>query len=150
MLVAVGGRLGIVPIDQIEIGGSIATLFNNDNNIDVLLAGADLSMKVAGLSAKSEYIYQSIAMAGNDPISKQGFYAQTMYEFEPVYLISRYSSVFQNGKDTLKILSVGFGLTVIENAEIRFEYSNDINTGGNVAFIQLAGGMGWAPTGLRR
>ncbi len=150
MTMALGGRLGISPFEFFEFGGSAAGFFDDENNIDMMLAGADLSLDVAGLTVKGEYIYHGIGTAGSDTIKKHGLYAQTMYDFDPVYLIARYSTLFPQDDDTLHQLSGGIGVAVIEYAEIRFEYSTDLNDGGNIVFIQLAGGMGWMPTGFRR
>ncbi len=46
--------------------------------------------------------------------------------------------------------SVGVGVRVQKNAEIRVEYTSDLETGGSMVFVQLVGGAAWQPSGLRR
>jgi hypothetical protein len=146
---ALGGRAGIKPVKIIETGASGALFFNSEAKIDMVLAGADLSVDIAGLAVRAEYLYQNAGIVNDNGFVKHGFYAQTMYDFDPVYIIGRYSSVFEKGNAYIKQLSGGFGVKIIENGEIRFEISTDME-GIVASFIQLAGGMSWMPTGFRR
>ncbi|MBN2801746.1 MAG: hypothetical protein JXR91_01495 [Deltaproteobacteria bacterium] len=146
---ALGGRVGVPLFEHLELGGSVAALFNTDFKSDAVLAGGDLNLEVAGLQLKGEYIYKKTGLQNNNGISNQGFYAQGMYDFDPFYIIARYSEVFQKNENTVKQLSGGLGIKVIENGEIRFELTSDLD-GGVTSFIQMAGGMGFRPTGLKR
>ena len=147
---ALGGRLGVRGVEQLEVGGSLATFFNADAELTQMLAGGDLSLDVASLAVKGEYIYAAQGMEMDGTTRTHGFYGGALYDFDPVFVTGRYSMLWPDGESDEKQLSVGVGVKVFENAEIRVEYATSLETGGSMAFIQLAGGSAWQPSGMRR
>lgn len=147
---ALGGRLGLLPIRQIELGGSLATFLASDATLTQLLAGGDLSLQVAGLGVKGEYIYMAQGMETDNRMTTHGAYGGALYDFSPVFVTARYAMLWPDGESNEKQLSIGTGIKVFENAEIRFEYTTDLESGGSMAFVQLAGGSAWQPSGMRR
>jgi len=89
-------------------------------------------------------------MVVGESSTTHGFYAQSMYDFKPVYIIGRYSQLVLSDEEDPRQLSGGVGLAVHDKAEIRFEYTTNMKDGGSVGFLQLAGGTAWQPSGLRR
>jgi len=139
-----------LPVDEVEIGGSLATFFNADAEVAQLLAGADAAVHVNDFVLNGEYIYQTQGVESESDTRTQAFYGGALYDFKPVFVTGRYSMVWPEDEDSEKQLSLGMGVQVFENGEIRFEYSTSLETGGSMAFIQLAGGSAWQPSGMRR
>ncbi len=150
MAIATGARLGIRPLEPLEIGGSFAGFITETSKLDVMLFGADLALEAGGFSLKGEYIFHWMGSASDNSLRNQGFYGTAMYDFDPVFVGARYSMFSPDSADELMQLSGALGVKVYENVEVRFEYSSDLESGGSAAFIQLAGGTAWQPTGLRR
>ncbi|MBN2716211.1 MAG: hypothetical protein JXX14_10180 [Deltaproteobacteria bacterium] len=147
---AMGARLGVLPLEPLEIGGSLATFFNADAEIAQLLAGVDAALSVLDLTVKGEYIYQTQGLEADSDVSTHAMYGVALYDFQPVFVTARYSMVWPDMMPNEKQLSLGFGVQIFENGEVRFEYSTNLETGGSTAFIQLAGGSAWQPSGMRR
>lgn len=147
---ALGGRVGVLPLEPLELGGSFAAFLNPDAEMAQLLAGGDLALNIADFELKGEYIYMKQGMDIDDSTAAHGFYAGALYDFKPVFVTGRYSTLWPDDEANEKQLSVGIGVTVFENAQIRLEYTSDLESGGSMAFLQLAGGTAWQPSGLRR
>jgi hypothetical protein len=155
---AVGARVGLKPVKQLELGGSFAALFTKDIGLDMLLAGGDICLQAAGLSLKGEYIFHYLGVSSEFSARNHGIYGTLMYDFERVFAVARYSTFipeknnpdFSVSNDVLKQFSVGIGVRVQKMAEIRVEYSSDLESGGSMVFVQLVGGAAWQPSGLRR
>ena len=147
---ALGGRVGLLPLEEVELGGSLAMFFNSDAEVTQLLAGADAAVQAMDLTFKGEYIYARQGMESSPRMSTHGMYGGMVYDFKPVFVAARYSMVWPHDAQNEKQLSLGMGVQVFENGEIRFEYSSDLESGGSMAFIQLAGGTAWQPSGMRR
>lgn len=145
-----GGRLGIAPFEGFEFGGSVAVQHESDADVDMILAGGDVALEVVGLAVRGEYLFKKSGLVAGEASTTHGFYAQSMYDFEPVYLIGRYSQVILTDEEDPHQLSGGVGVAVHEKAEIRFEYTTDLKDGGSIGFLQIAGGTSWQPSGLRR
>lgn len=156
--IAVGSRLGAKPVDAFEIGGSVAGFLSEAGGTEIILAGGDLALCIREFSLKGEYIFHLIGASQDRIAWNHGVYGTAMYDFKPVFVVGRYSMMFPDdrapeygyGKDTLKQLSAGIGIQVLENAEVRLEYSSTLEKKGSAVFVQLAGGAAWQPTGLRR
>jgi hypothetical protein len=156
--VAIGARLGAKPLSQLEFGGSYAMFVSAKEGYDMMLAGADLTAEAGGFSLKNEYIFHWLGVSGNEGSRNHGFYSTAMYDFNPVFVVGRYSMFFPEKNtpsfievaDPQKQLSAGLGVKVLDNAEVRLEYTSTLEAEGNAVYIQLAGGVAWQPTGLRR
>ena len=156
--VALGSRLGAKPADVLELGGSVAGFISESGGTEMLLAGGDVALLIRGFSLKGEYIFHLLGVSQDRMSWNHGVYGTALYDFEPVFVVGRYSVFFPDdrapeygfGEDPLKQLSVGIGVRMFENAELRVEYSSTLEEKGNAAFVQLAGGTAWQPTGLRR
>jgi hypothetical protein len=78
----VGGRVGLVPVDQIEMGFSYVTgKYDDATTRDVQFLDADFSVDVADLSIRGEWV-QSTAddSTGTDEITSSGYYAHVAYK----------------------------------------------------------------------
>ena len=117
---AFGTRLGIIPIPNVEVGGSFAVGFNKADQDEMLMAGADITVAVAGLDVRSEYIFHSI----NRSILKtnnNGFYVQPTYTFGRAFATARYDSFRAEGYDRAKRFTVGGGYQLAHGVEVRLE-----------------------------
>lgn len=118
---ALGGRLGIKPFENLEIGGSYAGFINESNTIKRYLTGADLQFKAGQLTFKNEYIRQQISNFDN--LSGYGYYSEIQYDLNNFYISSRYGrfSNINEQFDSKERISLGGGLKVIEGCDVRVE-----------------------------
>jgi hypothetical protein len=141
---AVGGRVGFAPHEWVEIGGSYASFFNEDDENDMDMVGADLQFNYEDLSIKGEYIMQRTGLTYDEPWEDSGFYAQGMYDFGRVFLVGRYGTLFafEEGADDWTRISAGAGWTILQGAELRLEYQNNsAEWVDDVTFLQLVVGF---------
>lgn len=143
MKMAVGGRVGLTPHEAVEIGGSYAGFFDQDNSLDMSLMGIDLQLTYTGFSLKAEYIIHDIGQAGDTTISNSGFYGCGEYSFGNFFVTARYGIFSPDEEDTddLTRLSAGAGWIVREGCELRFEYQNNTGEDNDAAFFQVAAGF---------
>ena len=128
--IAFGGRLGITPIEMIEIGGSYAGIMNTDNEIDQGLIGIDLQLNIAALSVKGEYIMHTLGseedadIPNHQSMTNSGLYVQGAYDFSKFFLVGRYGMFTPDIEDTDSIsrISAGAGWKISDNCQVRFEY----------------------------
>ena len=141
MKVAFGGRIGIAPHEIIELGGSYAGFLNQTDKLDMSLMVADCQISYEGYSIKGEYIVHGIALAGENNMTNTGFYIQGMYDFGIPFLVARYGVFSPDEENTNELtrLSVGAGLTVRENCELRFEYRANSEDDDDAAFMLSVG-----------
>lgn len=141
---ALGGRLGFCPHEWVEIGGSYASFFNEDDENDMDMVGADLQFNYEDLSIKGEYIMHRTGLTYDDPFENSGFYAQGLYDFGKVFLVGRYGmlSAPVEGEDDWTRISAGAGWVILQGAELRLEYqSNSWEEAEDVTFLQLVVGF---------
>ena len=140
MKIAGGGRVGIKPHALLEIGGSYAGFFDEQNELDMSLVGADVQFSYGGFSARGEYMLHRLGQTGENEIEQTGFYGQGIYDFGRYFLVSRYGQYRPDGEEKLTRLSVGGGWVVQEGCEVRVE--QQINSEEeNVTLLQLVVGF---------
>ena len=139
---AFGGRFGVVPSEQLEIGGSLALLSVEDSDIDMLLLGADAGFGAGDFTGKAELIAHTIEALGGDDITNIGFYAQGKYDFGRLYGIARIGvfSYDESDDDDNYRLSFGGGLPLADDCWLRFEYQAN-SEDSDVGLMQVAVGF---------
>ncbi|MDH3891197.1 MAG: hypothetical protein OEV49_08945 [candidate division Zixibacteria bacterium] len=117
---AVGTRIGITPVEGLEIGGSFANGWNLSGRPEMSLMGADVQYSVASLDFKGEYISHTV----NRSIAKEtnsGWYLQSTYNFPRAFLTGRYGSFQPDEGDAVGQYTFGAGYAVVDAVELRFE-----------------------------
>lgn len=144
-----GGRLGLVLLPGLEIGGSYLTgKYDMDASKRLYLAGADVSYKIGGFGVRGEYIAGTVGLEGGGDFYRYGYYLQTSYrhDFELDYLkylegVVRFDSVtarddMRTNKDADRI-AFGIDYSPLKSLVLKFEYEiNNQKVGGenNVLF----------------
>lgn len=139
----IGGRIGLTPIDKIEVGGSFAIIQNNDHETDQSLYGIDLQANLGDLAVKGEYVSHTIGSAEDNTVTNTGMYLQGVYTYGRFLTGLRYG-MFEpdfEGVDSINRISLLYGLVITEGAEIRLEYQANSEKEDDVAFLQLAVGF---------
>jgi len=124
--VAVGGRLGITPVEKLEVGSSFASIHSQDEVYHMQLVGADLQFAIDDLVLKGEYITHRFSSDENENFTNDGYYFQGLYNIGKWYAVGRYGEFrpYQKSTDITR-LSGGIGRTINENVELRFEYQSN-------------------------
>ncbi len=142
MKFAAGGRLGINVTEQLELGGSYGSFFNEDNKLDMDLTGADITFNLNNFSAKGEYIYHRIAAAETDGVANSGYYVQGLYDFNGYYLVGRYDVFkFDGASEESTRMSIGAGWAIIEGSDLKFEYQVNSADRDDVSYLQIVAGF---------
>jgi hypothetical protein len=137
---AVGTRLGITPIPNLEVGGSFAVGFNKSDQDEMLMAGADISFAWSKFDIRSEYLLHSI----NRSILKEdnsGFYVQPTFTLGRMFLTARYDLFKGESQDQLTRTSIGCGYTVTDGVELRLETVVADNSRQNGTIMQVVAGF---------
>jgi hypothetical protein len=117
---SIGGRIGLMLWEGLEIGGSLASTISADE--DVMLFGADFNVELGSLYAKGEYI--SKTTSSNVDITSTGYYAELGYCMEKFFLAGRYSSYLADEEvENDNQIALGCGYVLTENVELRMEYT---------------------------
>lgn len=88
-----GGRVGITPIDGLEISFSGYTgSYTADSSKRLSMGDIDLVYEVGNFSFRSEYVYAMQQTKGTDAIKKGG-YAQVSYLLKPVEPVIRFDMI---------------------------------------------------------
>ena len=120
---AIGGRLGLVPHEMIEIGGSAAQVNGLDGTNDMLLAGVDIQLSAGNFELKGEYIAHQFKSDVDPEFTNDGYYIQSLYNIGNLYLVGRYDEFRPNQKSEDKLrISSGIGYSVNEIVNLRLEY----------------------------
>ena len=133
---AFGGRLGIVPFEGLEFGGSLAAGFNQSDENEMLMYGADFRLTRSIFDLRGEYILHSI----NRTIRQQdnhGFYIQPTVIVGRVYGTFRYDSFLAEGHPEATQLSVGAGYAITPGVEVRVESMFASEHADNQTVLQL-------------
>ena len=141
-----GGRFGLKPFPQLEIGSSWAGFINDQNKNDMSLWGTDLRFSFRNFSLRAEYIVHQLGQAGDNPATNSGYYGTGGYDFGRFYLAARYSGFESDipGIDNRRQISSGGGWVVRQGCELRVEYqanSEDGKNAGDISFLQLVVGF---------
>ncbi len=160
-----GGRVGVLPIPNLEIGGSFqsGTVSPTDDpsapGDRYHLAGSDAWFDWRGLELRGEYIWKTRRFEGTD-LSEQGYYLQGAYRmnhlvpdtgglrgvvgrFEPVV---RWGQIFDYAprieEKARKQLALGLAYWLFESAPLKFTYEfNEGAVDSNRVFVQFAYGF---------
>jgi len=86
-----GTRIGLTPVPDLEVGGSIAFGINQSNKSEMLMFGGDLQYAIADFSFKGEYIQRSSNRTIEEEKNK-GYYFQALYNINQIFLTGRYGA----------------------------------------------------------
>lgn len=138
-----GGRVGFLPFHDLEIGYSYLSDFGSSQNITPQAMGADIKyisnkFELKGEFVSSKGLYQGEIETLSSKIRNNGYYLQISHFFDgplelPFSAAVRYGNWAgqNNGSLYHKInrLTMLLGITIMENAEVRAEYSvNKVST----------------------
>lgn len=88
-----GGRLGITPLDGLEISLSGYTgSYTPDAAKRLSIADVDVAYELGHFTLRGEYVY-AIQQLGKSDVIKNGGYAQMAYLFKPIEPIIRYDQI---------------------------------------------------------
>ncbi|MCP5061656.1 MAG: hypothetical protein GY936_04225 [Ignavibacteriae bacterium] len=134
-----GGKFNISPFDGLSLGMSHASDFATLNDRNNLVTGADIIWGNDILEIKSEYLWATGLLdgeqdeLGNDE-SSDGFYVQGIIQTEnfidlPLFITLRYGQWnlegdrnFNGVDDSQERLSLGFGYQIMESFSLRTEF----------------------------
>ncbi len=141
--VALGGRLGLIPLANLEVGGSYALVLGQDATDDMELVGADMQFSIENFTLKGEYIVHRFKGGESNDFSIDGSYLHGVYDIGSWYLVARYGerSREQEGEDKVSRFSGGVGRVVSDQVELRLEYQANSGSVDDAAFFQVAVGF---------
>ena len=120
---SVGGRLGLTPFEQLEIGGSYASIEGQAGSHYMDLIGGDIQFAIGDLEMKAEYIAHRFHLVGNEKFTNDGFYWQGLYNVKQWYVVGRYGEFLPDGSRTdISRFSSGIGCSVNQALQLRIEY----------------------------
>jgi hypothetical protein len=137
-----GGRLGLTPVPELELGGSAAsTILGEPDRV----FGADLALRTEPLTIENEIIARRAAEQ-----TDWGAYTQALGRIDWVFLGARYETAFLDRALIGSAIGGVLGAEVFPRAEVRVASAHDLESGETTVFFQIVGGSSWQPTGLRR
>ncbi len=138
---AIGGRLGVTPVENLEVGGSWAIGINASGGNEMSLFGADFQYELNDrLSLKGEYI-NHLYNRSYDEEKQNGYYFQSLYSFDKMFLVGRYGSVKREGEEINNRFTAGVGWIIEESVEIRFASSFYKDSNDNTNILQVVAGF---------
>ncbi len=137
---AFGSRLGVSPIQNMEIGGSFAIGLNKDGEDEMFLVGGDMQYSTGQFELKGEYIQHSLNRSINEEVNK-GYYVQSVVNFENTFLVGRYGAFQPDGLEWFDRVTLGAGYVINEDAQLRFESTINENSDDNSNTIQVVVGF---------
>jgi hypothetical protein len=142
---AVGGRLGIRVIENLELGTSWAGFFNKDHKNAMNLLGFDAQTQLGDLDIKGEYILHTISPPSGAERLNSGYYVQGLYHLSTLfYGFARYGE-FEPDNDSAEVvnrISAGGGFMYSENIVFRLEHQvNGSDGDSDVTYLQVAIGF---------
>ena len=153
---AVGGRIGVLPIPNLEIGVSYQTGKLADSNDRFNLLGADAWYSLRGLELRGEYVRLSRNAEGSSNPNVQGYYLQGAYRltnlikpssdltrvlgrFEPVV---RWGQIVDFDELERKQLALGLNYWLFESVPLKITYEfNSQAVSNDRLFVQFAYGF---------
>ncbi len=130
--IAYGGRLSATFSEYLNIGGSYATIIDDNSDPQVNFMGGDLSVNYEFFEVIAEYLVKQDSV-GSNQWDITGYYVEGKVGLadwfkKDVYLIGGYSEVQTKGPENsgvdekLDRITIGAGINIIENASIRIEH----------------------------
>ncbi|GJM16004.1 MAG: hypothetical protein DHS20C13_13310 [Thermodesulfobacteriota bacterium] len=93
---AFGGRIGLLPVWNWEVGGSL--MFGDaEDDINFFMYGFDTEYQYRGLLVLAEFIHLKNDNVGSGETKKTGYYAQGSYRLSDISIENRYLGGFING-----------------------------------------------------
>jgi len=150
---AVGGRVGILPIWNAEVGASFEYA-DTGHNIDFFLFGLDGEYHYRGLELRGEYIYEQHDKLTSGNVNNSGLYLQTAYRLSSIVLpdkqvqqfvnrlepVVRYDAVYRDAQSDVHGFTVGMDYWLLPTVPIKFAYEINDNTPSSF-LLQLAVGF---------
>lgn len=121
----VGGRIGVSPVKDLELGFSYACGPYLDGTADEALSriGGDIQFAYERLQIKGEFVKGEEEVPGAGENEHDGFYLQLLGEAtEKVYGVARYGYWKPKGGDKVTRITIGLGYDLGENISLRSEY----------------------------
>jgi len=121
----VGGRIGVLPIKDLELGFSYVQGPYLDGTGDEALSriGGDMQFAYERLQIKGEFVTGEEEIPGGTDNEHQGYYIQLLGEAtEKVYGVARFGYWKPKGGDRVTRITIGLGYDLIENVSLRGEY----------------------------
>ncbi len=137
---AFGTRVGLTPVSDLEVGGSLAFGINQSNKSEMLMFGGDLQYAIADFCFKGEYIQHSLNRSIEEEKNK-GYYFQALYNINQVFLTGRYGAFQPDGADWVDRYTIGAGYAIADAIELRFETTINKDSDNNTNILQLVGGF---------
>jgi len=122
---SVGGRIGVLPIKDLELGFSFVQGPYLDGTADEALSriGGDIQFAYERLQIKGEFVRGEEEVPGGTDNEHQGYYIQLLGEAtEKVYGVARFGYWKPKGGDRVTRITIGLGYDLIENVSLRGEY----------------------------
>ncbi len=120
-----GGRIGVLPIKDLELGFSYVQGPYLDGTADEALSriGGDIQFVYERLQIKGEFVRGEEEVPGGTDNEHQGYYIQLLGEAtEKVYAVTRFGYWKPKGGDRVTRITIGLGYDLIENVSLRSEY----------------------------
>ncbi len=135
-----GTRIGLTPILDLEVGGSVAIGLNQSNESEMLMFGGDLQLAFADFSFKGEYIQHFHNRTIEEETSK-GYYFQALYNINQIFLTGRFGAFQQDDADWIDRYTFGAGYQIANAVELRLETTINKDSDNNTNTLQLVGGF---------
>lgn len=119
-----GGRVGITPRENLEIGFSYARgpWLPEDNSHNLSRLGVDFQFSLRNLSFKGEWVKGKEEREGPDT-EAEGFYLQVLGKIKKkLYGVVRYGSWDPEGEEKIRRTTLCLGYNLLENLSLRSEY----------------------------
>ena len=121
----VGGRVGVSPVKDLELGFSYARGPYLDGTADEALSriGGDIQFAYERLQIKGEFVIGEEEVSGDPDREHEGCYLQLLGQAtEKLYGVARYGYWKPKGGDRVTKFTIGLGYDLIENVSLRGEY----------------------------
>jgi hypothetical protein len=140
---AFGGRLGLNALSGFELGGSFASIGNQDGDQVSSLWGVDAQWATGPVYFKGEYIVQKVGLDAALELQHDGSYVEGMYHPGGYFLLARYGSFSPEGDEFSRESRVclGAGYVVQDGAEIRLEHQIGIDVAPDRTVAQFVVGF---------
>lgn len=122
---SVGGRIGVLPIKDLELGFSYVQGPYLDGTARQALSriAGDIQFAYERLQIKGEFVRGEEEIPGGTDNEHQGYYIQLLGEAtEKVYGVTRFGYWKPKGGDRVTRITIGLGYDLIENVSLRGEY----------------------------
>jgi len=121
----VGGRIGVLPINDLELGFSYTQGPYLDGSAKEALSriGGDIQFAYQSLQIKGEFIKGKEEIPGAPDSEHEGCYIQLLGKAtEKLYGVTRYGYWKPKGGDRVTRVTLGLGYDLVENISLRSEY----------------------------